>query len=60
LVEISIGGMVWSARELLYGLVTLIDVTGDPFVSVYMLGLIRRERSVTPETPYQLFTNYQP
>jgi hypothetical protein len=33
------GGMVWSARELYDGLVTLIGVTGDPSVGVCMLGL---------------------
>jgi hypothetical protein len=39
LVEISMGGMVWSARELFHGLVTLIDVTSGVSVSVTMLGL---------------------
>jgi hypothetical protein len=33
------GGMVWSTRELYDCVVTLIDVTGDLFVGVYMLGL---------------------
>ena len=33
------GGMVWSARELWDGVVTLIDVRGDPPVSGCMLGL---------------------
>jgi hypothetical protein len=32
-------GMVWSARELWYGDVILIDVKDDPSVSVCMLGL---------------------
>jgi len=41
LVEISMGGMVWSARELFCGLVTLIDVTCDPVVGVCMLDLTR-------------------
>jgi hypothetical protein len=33
------GGMVWSARELFYGLVTLIDITCDLSVSVGVLSL---------------------
>ena len=33
------GGMVWSARELWDGVVTLIDVRDDLSVSVCMLGL---------------------
>ena len=36
------GGVVWSARELYDGVVTLIDVTSDPSISVCMLGLIRK------------------
>jgi hypothetical protein len=33
------GGMVWSARELWDGVVTLIDVRDDLSVSICMLGL---------------------
>ena len=33
------GGMVWSARELWDGVVTLIDVRDDLSVSACMLGL---------------------
>ena len=35
------GGMVWSARELWDGVVTLIDVRDDPSVSACMVGLTR-------------------
>ena len=28
--EISKGGMIWSARELFYGLVSFIDAGGEP------------------------------
>ena len=35
------GGMVWSAKESWYGLVTLKKVGYDPLTGVYMLGLTR-------------------
>ena len=35
------GGMVWSAKESWYNLVTLIEVGYDPLTGVYMLGLTR-------------------
>jgi hypothetical protein len=35
------GGMVWSAKESWYGLVTLIEVGYDPLTGVYMLGFTR-------------------
>jgi len=35
------GGMVWSAKESWYGLVTLIEVGYDPLSGVYMLRLTR-------------------
>jgi hypothetical protein len=41
LVEISMGGMVWNARELFYGLATLMNGTSDLSVGVCMLGLTR-------------------
>jgi hypothetical protein len=39
--RISMGGMVWSAKESWYGLVTLIEVGYDPLTGVYLLGLTR-------------------
>jgi len=39
--RISMGGMVWSAKESWYGLVTLIEVGYDPLSGVYMLRLTR-------------------
>jgi len=35
----SMGGMVWSGRELLYGVVTLMDVGDDPPAGEDMVGL---------------------
>ena len=37
------GEMVWSAKGLLYGLVTLIEVGYDLLTGVCMLGLTRSE-----------------
>jgi hypothetical protein len=41
LVEISKGGMVWSARELFYGLVSFIDAGDGPSVGVYRVRWTR-------------------
>ena len=38
--EISAGGMVWSARELFYGVVTLIELGYDPPTGFGILGLV--------------------
>ena len=39
--EISKGGMVWSAREVFYGLVSFIDAGDGPSVSVYRVRWTR-------------------
>ena len=39
--EISVGGMVWSAREWWYGRVTLLEVREDHLAGVFNVGLTR-------------------
>ena len=41
LVEISMGGMVWSTREWWYGHVTLLEVREDHLAGVCSVGLTR-------------------